>query len=238
MKEEMFLARKIQLGLIPQTLPDKENIAFEHLYEPMEEIGGDFYDFIDFENPEKIGIFISDVAGHGVPAALITSMLNSLLDVSENLKSSPKHFLHYLNTSLIKRTHDNFLTAFYCIYDQKTRKMKYSRAGHPEPILIRNGEVITIKSRGMLLGMIPDFKVEEKEIVLFPGDKVIFYTDGITECMNRDNVRFSEKFHEILKRNHTLPISDMVQLIHEKILEHRRSTHFEDDLCLIGMEAF
>ena len=110
----------------------------------MEELCGDYYDIIESKDPSLLGIFISDVSGHGVPAALITAMVKILISTSGNFKLKPSKLLKYLNNSLIDQTCDHFLTAFYATYNIINKIFTYSIAAHPSPILIRDKKVQTI----------------------------------------------------------------------------------------------
>ena len=124
---QLDLARKIQMKLVPSSVPDKR-IAF--FYKPMEKVGGDFFDFIKLPSPDKIGLFISDVSGHGVPAALITSMLKGAILQRDDLLEDPASLLMNLNEFLISQSGGNFVTALYGIYNFSDRTFSYANAGH------------------------------------------------------------------------------------------------------------
>ena len=152
MEKELEMARNIQLKLIPNTKP-VPGIAY--FYKPMQRVGGDFLDFIEFKNKDIFGIFISDVSGHGVPAAFITMMIKSSLQQSAPYVNNPAYILYYLNDLLYKQTNGNFITAFYGIFNPATREFIYSNAGHNKPFLINNGEgtMLSMDSGGFPLGV-------------------------------------------------------------------------------------
>lgn len=237
LKEELKLAQQIQQKLIPLTAPQISGIRVASLYKPMENVGGDFYDFIQIKDPQMLGVFISDVSGHGVPAALITSMVKTLIETAGKNRNSPKSLLGYINEKIIGQTSGNFLTAFYGLLDVKSKTFKYARASHHYPYLIRDGIVSELASRGKMLGINRGVYFEEKEIQLQSGDKVLFYTDGLTEAVNHENIEFEDKLSEIMTLNFKKPVEDFIQSIYLELIKHREEYNFDDDVCMIGLEV-
>jgi serine phosphatase RsbU (regulator of sigma subunit) len=235
-KQELELARDIQMRLLPANYPENPGTEFAHLYKPMEEIGGDYFDFISFPDSSKIGIFISDVSGHGVPAALITSMVKTLLDTSGPSRLSPSELLSYINKKLFNRIHDNFLTAFYGIYDPDASLFTYSKASHTAPLIIRGNEIIPLESPGKPLAILEDAAFLEKTVSLCRGDKILFYTDGLTEAMNSEGREFEEKLPSLIKALSVQPVSSFITALYHELLSFHEDYQFEDDVCLVGME--
>ncbi len=238
MRFELSLARSIQADIIPGDAPLLNNTRISSLFRPMEDLGGDFYDFIRFGEKNLLGIFISDVSGHGIPAALITSMVKTLNITSGNSKFSPPDFLARINHHITGIIGDNFLTAIYMLYDCETRLLKFSRAGHPYPVLIRNGELTHMVSKGSLIGVseVTDFEV--CAITLERGDKVLLYTDGLIEGTDPDGVNFEETyFGEVLPSLTGLPIDEIVSLSYSKLVEFQQSDGLKDDICIVGLEV-
>ena len=237
-KNEMILARNIQKNLLPSQFPNLGKVNFASLYEPMEEIGGDLYDFIRLRERELIGIFISDISGHGVPSALITSMVKIILDNSGGHKLDPVGLFTYLNEKLQDKTSEYYLTAFYGVYNIDTKIFKYARAAHPYPIIIRKKELIYLNGKGSILGIFEKIKLEEKEFKLEKDDKVIFYTDGLTDVRNNAHIKFEKIFAEVLLKHHALPIKELIQNIyHELIAFSTTKKNMSDDICILGMEV-
>ena len=234
-QSELKLARNIQQKLIPLKPPQIPGLSLASLYKPMEAIGGDFYDFLKVREPNFLGIFISDVSGHGVPAALITSMVKTLLETAGPKRLFPNRLLSYINEKLMGQTGDNFLTAFYGIYDMKKRLFKYARAAHNYPVLLRQGKMIELESHGKMLGVMHDIHFEEKEIELLPGDKILFYTDGLTEATNAQGEEFGDYLPDILSRFCHLPIEEFIHSIYHELLSFREEYQFDDDVCIVGM---
>ncbi|MBN2158571.1 MAG: PP2C family protein-serine/threonine phosphatase [Spirochaetes bacterium] len=235
-QEQLGLARTIQLNLIPRTTPELSGLDIHSVYMPLYEIGGDLYDYIYFKEQNLFGIFIADVTGHGVPAALITSMVKTLANMSGKEKLSPGDFLHYLNDKIMDMGNFEFITAFYAIYDSDTMTLRYARAGHCMPYLIRGHEVLNLTARGMLLGVNRGQIYQEKSIPLRPLDKLIFYTDGLIEAENEEGIQFSEILHHDLKVLGDLPIRDLVNRVYSRLIDFVGKKKFEDDVCIVGIQ--
>jgi serine phosphatase RsbU (regulator of sigma subunit) len=245
MDEELKMARSIQRGLIP-VQPPFSNIAF--YYRPMKRVGGDFFDFIKMRE-DSIGILISDVSGHGVPAALITSMLKSFVLQSGEKKQNPEQLMTYLNDSLINYTSGNFITAFYCIYNPGERILIYCNAGHPLPYIISDHGVEQVSSANRMMPLAV-FKSDELEeynkkfhnslITLNPGERLLLFTDGLIEA--RAGRFTKEMFGDseleiILYENRDLPIDEYLLLINMRLIEYCQSENFEDDICMICIDV-
>ncbi len=237
-ENELDIARTIQDNLIPSDMPVFQGASFYSIYRPVVQVGGDLFDFITFHEKNKIGIFISDVSGHGVPAALITSMVKTLSTSAGVKRESPSGFLQFVNNGLVGLTGDNFLTAFYGIYNSSAGTLTYSRCGHCYPLLLRNGEVIPVKSSGTIMGITKDIVIEEKEISVCKGDKIIFYTDGLTEATNNGNVQFEDfMLDRILPEIAGLEIEKLLNRLYEALILFAENNPPDDDICIVGMEV-
>lgn len=245
MDDELKMARSIQRGIIPVKSP-LDNIAF--YYRPMKRVGGDFFDFIKMRE-DSMGIFISDVSGHGVPAALITSMLKSFVLQSGEKKQDPGQLMAYLNDSLIDHTAGNFITAFYCIYTPGDRKLVYSNAGHPLPYIISDQgvEAISSANRNPPLAVIRSDELADynkhfsnSSITLRPGERLFLYTDGLTEArtgkFSKDMFGESD-LETVLYENRNLPINEFLSFINTKLIEYCHSEVLEDDICMICIDV-
>ncbi len=236
MQRQLDLARNIQKNLLPLNPPQLKDIEIVSLYKPMEEVGGDFFDFFQTKNPDMLGVFISDISGHGVPAAFITSMVKIILENSDSAKFFPNFLLKYLNQKMMGQINGHFLTAFYAVYYNPTKKLTYARAGHPYPILIRNNEILELESKGQVIGIWDELKTEEKEIFLEKGDKILFYTDGLVEAINHKNIEFGDILSNILKELSHNPIKLLVNKLYGELESHHQKKEFDDDVCIIGIE--
>ncbi|TCO69694.1 PP2C family protein-serine/threonine phosphatase [Marinisporobacter balticus] len=234
--DELILARNVQQNLIPNKLPEIPGVSLSAIYKPLEEVGGDLYDFIKVDE-DSVGIFLSDISGHGVPAAMITAMVKAIMETSTHLFHHPAAFISYLNRKLINISENMYLTALYSLYNTKTKKLTYMRCGHPYPILIRNGEYIEIKEGGStILGMFENINFKSHTLSLQQGDKLIFYTDGLTEAIDHPQTLFKEDLHNIVIKHAHKSIQSLICHVYDDIINFKESKKFEDDVCILGME--
>jgi sigma-B regulation protein RsbU (phosphoserine phosphatase) len=214
----------------------------------MDHVGGDFYDFIQFRDSRKIGIFLSDVSGHGVPAAFITSMIKSILLQMGDGRDDPAALLTHLNGMLCDRTGGNFVTAFYGVYDPGERRIIYSVAGHTLPYVIENDSISMLDGTGGIpLAILDNQEMRSRkkgyvnsEKTLAKHSKLILYTDGLTEAVNISNT--GEMFDEtmigtVFREIKNLPGRDFVRILFQRLVAFRGSSSFDDDVCLICLDV-
>ena len=243
MNAELDLAKKIQQKLIPRAAPVNFISCF---YKPMEKVGGDFYEFFKFRDPNQVGIFISDVSGHGVPAAFITSMIKTIILQSGSRRNDPAELFHYLNDLLLNQTAGNFITAIYAIINTKSKKVIYSNAGHNDPYLISNNSISQIKkikrvplsvfNNNTLQSMNKTFK--NNEFTVKEGDKLFLYTDGLTEATNDIDYNYFEdvKLKPILESSYELNCHELQEKIYKELTKFRGNESFDDDICMICVD--
>jgi len=244
MEYELSLARSIQQKLIPLEIKP-QNVAA--LYKPMILVGGDFYDIFHFDDSPKVGIFISDVAGHGVQAAFITSMIKTVLLQSPAKLHDPALLLAHLNDFLAGQTIQGFVSIYYGIFDPETRKLTFANAGHPSPCIVTDA-VEEIKSyRTIPTGILDtegmkkinrSFQNKTKKIP--PGSKIVFYTDGLTECTPVDKpFLFFEQngMKDCFLKNRNHPPHVFINNLYNNLLEFRQDNTFSDDICVICLDV-
>ncbi len=244
MDDELGMACLIQEKLIPSGAPNN-NISF--LYKPMTAIGGDFMDFIKFSDESKIGIFISDVSGHGVPAALITSIIKSSIHQSKKIYSDPSLMLLHLNQVLSSLTEDIFVTAFYGIYDSNDRSIFYSNAGHHPPAVMLKNRIMTLdKSRSVPLAIMSNAELVKSgrgytnsRKVIPVNSKIIFYTDGVVETrsIDKQGMEFSSIFEERILVLKNLASKKFTETLYAELIKFRGSESFDDDICIICVDV-
>jgi len=237
---ELELAALLQKSLIPASIKDDRFLQFAFHYEPMEMIGGDYYDVIDFGNSRK-GVFIADVSGHGVSSALIAAMLKiSFLNYSAS-QSSPAAVMNMLNREYcsVIQTGD-YVTAFYCIFDCIHNSITYCSAGHPRPLIIRGqtGEVEALNSEGFFIGMLDDVNYSDESSDFNEGDRSIIFTDGIVEAYSDESgEQFGEgRLVESFKKYSGLPLDKMISSIIMDVKNFMQKSRFYDDLAMIAVE--
>ena len=184
-EQELQVARQIQQALLPEAAPQLDGWELTTYYEPAREVGGDFYDFLEFEDGQ-LGLVVGDATGKGMPAALVMASARSMLRaVAQALgSSSPGDVLRRVNEALVADIPPNmFVTCLYAILDPKSGSLRYANAGHDLPYLRHHGgDAEELRARGLPLGLVPNMRYEEKEAVLALGDNALFYSDGLVEA--------------------------------------------------------
>jgi sigma-B regulation protein RsbU (phosphoserine phosphatase) len=181
--QELELARRMQLSILPSAFPASTTFRVAARYLPMTSVAGDLYDFL-VAGDRQAGLLIADVSGHGVPAALIASMVKMAAISQRSLAAHPAELLTGMNTALCGNTQGQFVTVAYVYLDADAQQMRYAAAGHPAMLLLRNGTVSEIAENGLLLAASDLETYSEKTLPLQPGDRLLLYTDGLVEARN------------------------------------------------------
>jgi phosphoserine phosphatase RsbU/P len=192
-KREVEEAREIQRRLVPAQLPKISNCDIETFWKPANDVGGDYFDAIRL-NENAVALCIADVAGKGLPAALLMSNVQASVRSLAPVTSTAADMCHELNRVSVENTRSGkFTTLFYGVLDSAHQSLRYSNAGHVPPILIReDGTVERLWEGGTVLGIFSDAQYEEKETRFAPGDRLVLVTDGITEVSNALGEEFGE----------------------------------------------
>ena len=182
-QKELEVARRIQLSILPAEFPDSTHFRVAARYVPMTSVAGDFYDYIVADD-HQAGLLIADVSGHGGPAALIASMVKLAAASQRAFADEPSRFLSGMNSAPFGNTQNQFVTAAYVYLNAESRELRYSAAGHPPMLLLRNGGIIEILENGLMLAAF-DFASYSTAIhKLEPSDRILLYMDGIVEASN------------------------------------------------------
>jgi len=159
-------------------------------YQPAHEVGGDFYDFLTFEDG-SVGLVIGDVADKGVPAALVMTAVRTMLRTAAKASTSPADVLASVNDLLCADNPSRmFVTCFYALLDSQRGKLRYANAGHAAPYRWRDADVTELWATGMPLGMLPGTRYDEYETELMPGESLLFYSDGVVAAHSPDHEMF------------------------------------------------
>jgi sigma-B regulation protein RsbU (phosphoserine phosphatase) len=248
-EEEVMLAREIQQALattgFPSVVSRKGNrLTFGSRYLPISGLAGDFFEVLSLGD-DRYGVFICDVMGHGVRAALVVSMLRGLL-ATQNVKSRDSaEFLAALNaglSSILKRANVTmFATAFYGIIDLDELTLQYSCAGHPGPVIAggdRSLQLCTDRSeKGPALGLLPGASYGSSEIDLGGIRRILLFTDGVLEAENEEGEQFLEnRLLGIAGGDQEKPLDGWLDGILDAVLDFSEGHHFDDDVCLLGIE--
>jgi serine phosphatase RsbU (regulator of sigma subunit)/anti-sigma regulatory factor (Ser/Thr protein kinase) len=241
MQRELEIAAEIQVSLLPHGLPEVAGVEFAVASLPATEVGGDFYDFIS-PNEDDLGIVMGDVAGKGVPAAMLTSLARTILRVEAGHGQSPQRVITQTNQALIQdlQQAEMFVTALVAYLNRTDLTLTYANAGHTPALWWRADqhrfELLTATTPP--LGIRSAETGSDRRLQLSPGDFVMFYTDGITEAMSPDDQLFgSERLKEALIIHAGSTADDLVQSVLSSVRAFRRGTPWSDDLTMIAMRV-
>jgi sigma-B regulation protein RsbU (phosphoserine phosphatase) len=223
---ELATARDIQRSILPTSMPAVEGLTFAARYEPASSVAGDLYDFVAAD-ASRVGVLVADVAGHGVPAAMIASMVKVAVSSHARLADDPASLLRELNATLRRDVRRNFVTATYLWFDGRT--VTVSNAGHAPPVIVRGNEVIELGPHGVLLGRFAIAAYSSATESLQPGDRIAAWTDGIVEARNARGEEFGEERLHALLRTGASP-----DTIVEDVLRWRAGD--ADDLTIVIVE--
>ena len=240
MQKQLDMASVIQRSILPGSIDDWNELKFSVKYMAMDKIGGDFYDIQQLKDG-KLGVLVADVSGHGIPAALVTTMAKiSFGNASQNY-SSPKRIYQEVNHNILEhvKTQD-YLTCFMCAFDEDYGVV-YSNASHQKAILLRTeqGEVELLDTGGLFLGAIEEAidTYEEKRTQLNYGDRLVLYTDGISEALDKNRKEYSSaRFEKMILDNRTIPLEEFTNLLMEDVYKHIGNSPMEDDITLLVIE--
>ncbi|WP_193212422.1 SpoIIE family protein phosphatase [Luteolibacter marinus] len=247
-EEELQLAREIQQTLAGSSFPDigrnGTTLRFGARYLPITGMAGDFFEILRISD-DTAGVLICDVMGHGVRSALVVAMLRGLLEKQRRSAADPSAFLHGLNiglNSILDRAGATmFATAFYAVLDLGAGTLRYACAGHPGAIATGPGGVkqlaSTRKEKGPGLGLMPKAEYPAGEVQLSDVDRILLFTDGILEAENEAGEPFLEKrlmatASECAKET----LEGMLDIVLNRVLHYSEGHHFDDDVCLLGVE--
>ncbi len=189
-EQELRTARTIQHTFLPRDVPTLPGWLLVPYYKSAREVGGDFYDFLPFEDG-RLGIVIGDVTDKGIPAALVMTATRTMLRTAALEQSSPSEVLARVNDLLhVDIPAGMFVTCFYAILDPKSGHLRYANAGHEPPYRQHDGKVAELWATGMPLGMMPGTRYDEYEATLIPGESLLFYSDGLVEAHNTTQEMF------------------------------------------------
>ena len=239
-ESELRIAQQIQLGMIPKLFPPYPDIPQIDIFAkmiPAREVGGDLYDFF-FIDKTHLCIAIGDVSGKGVPASLLMAVTRTLLRAKAISGISSAELTSQMDKDL-QASKDSwmFVTFFLCIMDITTGEMDYTSAGHNPPYMIRSdNSVVKLElNKGLPLGLEYQKEYQARKILFNPGEKLILYTDGVTEAMNSNDELFDEtRLEKILTDNTDMEVKDLVESIFNSVNEFACDSKQADDITAVG----
>jgi serine phosphatase RsbU (regulator of sigma subunit) len=224
---------------MPEHLPYLPGWELNVKWKPARQVGGDYYDVIELPNGD-IGLVIADVADKGMPAALFMTLVRTLLRATSRENKSPSRALKEINDLLVPDAKNGmFVTLFYGILNPDNGKFIYANAGHVPPILVSNNgtELIDLVPSGMALGVLPGISMEEKQLQLLPGDKLICYTDGVSEAFSAGGEMYGTfRLKNLISiESNKLSTSELLEAIVNEVYRFSDSSSLSDDLTLIAV---
>lgn len=239
--KELEIARRIQGSTLPQNVPSLPGLEIAARYVPMSAVAGDFYDFLPIDE-RRVGVLVADVTGHGVPAALIASMLKTAFAGQAPHATDPARVLSGLNRALCGKFEEHFVTAAYVFIDLETRRLHYSAAGHPAFLVAsrNDGRAKEIEENGLMLGLFPNAEYRSAEIGFCAGDRCLLYTDGVLEAKNAAQEEFGKpRCKQLLETEREIPAGRFADLLLGSIASfsgHSSGRAQEDDITLVVLD--
>jgi sigma-B regulation protein RsbU (phosphoserine phosphatase) len=253
MTRDLQAAAEMQYSLLPQAAVTLSGVKFEWLFRPCTFVAGDIFNFFRLDEA-CLGFYHLDVAGHGIPSALLSVTLSKVLNPDPNQGSPLKYFIpappRYEITppaqavSQLNRRFQSdmdkmvYFTMVYGIYNSLSRQLTLSQAGHPSPVYLRNGgPPILLGSGGFPVGMLPEVEYEALSVTLHSGDRLFLYSDGITECANSSREPFSEaRLMTFIAASAHLPLDKLIAELNGELIKWRGGEEFDDDISLLALE--
>ena len=247
MRRELALAAEVQQRLLPSCAPKGAAMEIAGFCEPARGVGGDYYDFINFDNVQ-LGLAIADVAGKGMPAALLMSTVQATLRslTARNGSGGPvselSSIVGKLNRLLFNTTNgEHYVTFFYAMFDHATQRLTYVNAGHNPPLFLQaeaNFEVRELTSGGLVAGAFEHAVYEQETVQMKSNDLLFLYTDGLSEALNVEGEEFgSTRITETLKTIATLSADQIRDVVARRVKEWCAGMSLYDDLTFVVMKV-
>ncbi len=231
-EKDLDVARKIQNRILPLHIPKVFDAKISVTYLPLHAVGGDFYDFHEFDE-NKLGILLADVTGHGVSAAMDSSTVKIAFRNEKQWMHSPNKLLSNMNQFLLETLDQRFVSAVYSYIDLQNGKMTFATAGHPPIILIRKDQIVPLESEGFLLGFITHVDYNLYTLNLEKGDKLLFYTDGLNDDISIENTSTEvliEVMRELKNKSSENYITEIINSLNKK------RSRISDDITVLLVE--
>jgi phosphoserine phosphatase RsbU/P len=230
-QQELEVARRIQFSILPAAFAASEHFTVAARFVPMTSVAGDFYEFI-YTGNGTVGLLVADVSGHGVPAALIASMMKVAITSQRDHATNPERLLAGVNEALCGNTQNQFVTAAYVHLDASCGKFCYAAAGHPPMLLLRDEQIFRIEENGLVLALLSSAIYASTQQPLLRGDRLLLYTDGIIEAENAGGEEFGyERVGNLLQASAKMAAEEAADLIVNTVSGWSSSQN--DDLTVI-----
>ena len=239
LQQDLVTASKIQSRLLPPK-PELSGFDFAIYYQPAGEVGGDFYDFLPMAGG-KMGLVVADASGKGLAGALLMVEARAMIRETALMTSSPREILMAVNRVLLRDLEKGrFVSAFFALLDPKQRTLTMANAGHTPLLICREvgNTIVTLQPRGLILGVAADAKfsdsIVEESVPLYPGDRFLLFTDGVSELMNPVSEEFGmERLEKWMRANAHLWSEDAVRSLTDALELHRAGQIQSDDITIL-----
>lgn len=231
---ELAEAQEIQAALMPKALPEIAGFDIAFAWKPARVVGGDYFDVLNF-NERYTALCVADVAGKGMPAALVMSNMQAVLKSFASDMVAPAELCARVNSVMCDNIASHrFITCFYALLDTQERKLSYTNAGHCPPMLVRDGTCVRMKEGGPVLGIFPDRRYGQGHIKLQSGDCLVLFTDGVTEARSASGGEFGEnRLQQLLTRDHKLRAGELRDQIMEAVNEFSEGEVYDDATLMV-----
>ncbi len=238
LERDLAMARQLQFGLLPPTLPKLGNLDIAAKFVPARAIGGDLYDFVNY-SMSRTAIVVGDVSGKGAPAAIYAALVSGILRSHAPIEPGPAEMLSAVNFSLgERRIEGQFVSLIYAVWDDRNRTLQVANSGLPRPIYCHDGKIEVIEATGLPLGLFDDADYDEFSFRAKPGDMFVFFSDGILDASNKDEELFGrERVGEIVAANPNASADEVVKSIFKAVAEHASGEEAFDDQTVVAIRV-
>ena len=240
LEQELELARQVQQSMLPRVFPLVPGYAFAARYRPARRVGGDFYDVILLD-ADCFGVVVGDVSDKGMPSALYMALTRSLIVAEARRERSPASVLRNVHHLLLALGEANmFVTVFYGIIDGSARQLTYARAGHDRPLLLRNESLERLEGTGTVIGFpdLDEIPLSEERLDLLPGDRLVLYTDGLTDALDENGRFFGlDRLLALLQSQAGLPPFELCQATFNRLAAYQGHAEPFDDMTMLVVEV-
>lgn len=233
---ELTDAREIQRRLLPREIPQLAGCEIAAAWQPAQEVGGDYFDVIKFDE-HRVALCIADVMGKGLPAALLMANVQAAVRSLASIELQPHELCAQLNRLICRNVEaGRFVTFFYGLLDTQAKKLTYANAGHNTPLLVRrDGSSLSLSEGGLLLGLLTETEFTDGEVELQPGDRLLLYTDGVTDAADAQDEEFGEeRLSQLLLASRGLSAGALQQAISAAVSEYSHGIAADDTTMIVA----
>jgi sigma-B regulation protein RsbU (phosphoserine phosphatase) len=241
LEAELEIAREVQLRLFPKSVPKLKTLEIAAICLPGRVVSGDYYDYVSLDE-RWTAIALGDVSGKGVSAALLMASIQSALHAQLRFNGASSHaalatgnLMSLISQQLYESTPPEKYATFFCsVYDDETGRLTYTNAGHLKPILVRDGQALTLEGGGMVAGLLPNVEYEQQDVLLRTGDLVAIFSDGIPEAENAEEQEFGEaRLAELLIAEARKPLDEIIRMVTKTVEKWIHNPEGRDDVTLL-----